>query len=69
LAIQRTENAELIERAEKKYLQAKVKAMRLRAEMAFLAAGGARGAFAREWLPVFLEEVCGDDIFAAVSVN
>jgi len=37
--------------------------------MAFLAAGGARGAFAREWLPVFIEEVCGDDMFAAVSGN
>src|SRR5215813_14858493 len=57
LAIRLTENAELIERAEKKYLLAKVKAIRLRAEMAFLAAGGARGAFAREWLRVFLEEV------------
>src|SRR5262245_58436578 len=69
LAIRLTENAELIERAEKKYLLAKVKAIRLRAEMAFLAAGGARGAFAREWLPVFLEEVCGDDMFAALNGN
>jgi DNA-binding response OmpR family regulator len=63
LAIRRTENIELIERAKKKYLYARVKAIRLRAEMAFLAAGGTRGAFAREWLPVFLEELCG----AAVS--
>jgi|SRR5262245_26492124 len=67
LAIQQTENAELMERAKKEYLHAKVKAIRLRAEMAFLAAGGTRGAFAREWLPIFLEEVCGDDTFAAVS--
>jgi len=69
LAIRLTENAERIERAEKKYLYARVKAIRLRAEMAFLAAGGARGAFAREWLPVFLEEVCGDDMFGALSGN
>src|SRR5262249_28053088 len=45
LAIRRTENVELIERAKKKYLHARVKAIRLRAEMAFLAAGGTRGAF------------------------
>jgi DNA-binding response OmpR family regulator len=69
LAIRQTENAERIERAEKKYLQAKVKAIKIKAEMAYLAAGGARGAFAREWLPVFLEEARGDDMFAAVSGN
>jgi len=67
LAIQHTENAELIERAKKKYLHARVKAIRLRAEMAFLAAGGTRGAFAREWLSVFLKEVCGADTPTAVS--
>jgi len=69
LAILQTENVERIERAKKKYLYARVKAIRLRAEITFLAAGGARGAFAREWLPVFLEEACGDDTFAAVSGN
>jgi len=69
LAIRQTENVERIEMAKKKYLYARVKAIRLRAEMAFLAAGGARGAFAREWLPVFLEETCGDDTFASVSGN
>ena len=57
LAIRRAENVERIDRANKKYLLARVKAIRLRAEMAFLAAGGTRGDFAREWLPVFLEEV------------
>jgi DNA-binding response OmpR family regulator len=67
LAIRHTENAELIEKAKKKYMLARVKAIRLRAEMAFLAAGGARGAFAREWLPVFLEEVCVTDTPIAVS--
>jgi YesN/AraC family two-component response regulator len=67
LAIRRTENIEQIERAKKKYLYARVKAIRLRAEMAFLAAGGTRGAFAREWRPVFLEELCGADTSATVS--
>ena len=69
LAIRRTENVERIERAKKKYLHAKVKAIRLRAEMAFLAAGGTRGAFAREWLSIFLEELCGADTSAAASGN
>ena len=69
LAIRHTENVELIEKAKKKYLYARMKAIRLRAEMAFLAAGGTRGAFAREWLPVFLEEVCGADTPAAASGN
>jgi hypothetical protein len=67
LAIRHTENAELIEKAKKKILLARVKAIRLRAEMAFLAAGGARGAFGREWLSAFLEEVCGPDTPTAVS--
>jgi DNA-binding response OmpR family regulator len=59
LAIRQTENAERVERAKKKCLRAKEKALRLKAEMAFLAAGGARGDFAREWPSVFLEEVRG----------
>ncbi|HEX2492120.1 MAG TPA: response regulator [Blastocatellia bacterium] len=67
LAIRQTENVERIMRAKKKYMLARVKAIRLRAEMAFLAAGGTRGAFAREWLSAFLEEVCGADTPAAVS--
>ena len=69
LAIRQTENVERIERVKKKYLYARVKAIRLRAEMAFLAAGGTRGAFAREWLPVFLEELCGADTSADASGN
>src|SRR5262245_14327971 len=69
LAIRQTENVERIEGARKKYLYARVKAIRLRAEMAFLAAGGARGAFAREWLPVFLDELCGDDTSSDASHN
>ena len=59
LAIRQAEIAELMEKAEKKWLRAKEKAIRLKAEIAFLAAGGARGDFAREWPSVFLEEVRG----------
>jgi len=69
LAIRQTENIERTEMAKKKYLYARVKAIRLKAEMAILAAGGARGAFAREWLPLFLEEVCGAVTSAAASGN
>jgi len=57
LAIRQAENAERVERAKKKCLRAKEKALRLKAEVAFLAAGGARGDFAREWPSVLLEEV------------
>jgi DNA-binding response OmpR family regulator len=59
LAIQQAEKAERVERAKKKYLRAREKALRLKAEMAFLAAGGARGDFAREWPSVFLGELRG----------
>jgi DNA-binding response OmpR family regulator len=57
LAIQRAENAELVGKAKEKSLRAKEKALRFKAEMAFLAAGGSRGDFARGWPSVFLEEV------------
>ena len=67
LAIRQTENAERVERAKKKCLRAKEKALRLRAERAFLAAGGARGDFAREWPSVFLEEVRSARTTIAVS--
>jgi DNA-binding response OmpR family regulator len=69
LTIRQTESFERIERAKKENLHARVKAIRLRAEMAFLEAGGTRGAFAREWLPVFLEEVCGADTSDTASDN
>jgi DNA-binding response OmpR family regulator len=69
LAMRQTENAERMESAKKKYLLARVNAIRLRAESAFLAAGGTRGAFAREWLPMFLDEVCGADTSTAASGN
>jgi DNA-binding response OmpR family regulator len=67
LAIRHTENAERVERAKKKFLRAKEKALRLKAETAFLAAGGARGEFAREWPSVFLEEVRGHRTSTAVN--
>jgi len=57
LAIRQADNVERVERAKKKSLRAKEKALRLKAELAFLAAGGARGDFAREWPSVFSEEV------------
>jgi len=59
LAIQKAENAERIEKAKEMSLRAKEKALRLKAEWAFLAAGGVRGDFAREWPSVFLGEVRG----------
>jgi DNA-binding response OmpR family regulator len=57
LAIRQTANAERVERAKKKFLRAEEKALRFKAQIAFLAAGGARGDFAREWPSVFIEEV------------
>jgi DNA-binding response OmpR family regulator len=67
LAIRQRENVERKEEAKKKYLYARVKAIRLKAEVAFLAAGGTRGAFAREWLPVFLEELSDADTSATAG--
>jgi len=56
LAIRRMENAERIEKAKEKRLRSEKKALRLKAQMAFLSAGGARGDFARQWPSVFIEE-------------
>jgi len=56
-AIRQTANAERVEKAKKKLLRAEEKALRLKAQIAFLAAGGARGDFAREWPSVLVEEV------------
>src|SRR5215475_1891086 len=69
LAVRQTENAKRVEKAKEKYLRAKEKALRLKAEMAFLAAGGVRGDFAREWLSVFLGEVRIARTSAAGSVD
>jgi DNA-binding response OmpR family regulator len=59
LAIRHRENAELKGSAREKRLRAEEKLMRLKAEKAFLDAGGARGEFARRWPSVFTEEVRG----------
>jgi DNA-binding response OmpR family regulator len=59
LAIRQAENAERIKSTREKRLRAEEKVIRLKAEMAFLAAGGTRGAFARAWPSVFVEEVRG----------
>jgi DNA-binding response OmpR family regulator len=57
LAIRQTENAERLENARAKYLRSREKALRLKAERAFLTAGGTRGDFARRWPSVYIEEV------------
>jgi len=57
LAIRQTENAKRLEKAKQKLLRAKEKVLRGKAQIAFIAAGGTRGDFAREWPSVFSEEV------------
>jgi DNA-binding response OmpR family regulator len=59
LAIRQEENVERIRTAKEKRLRAEEKLMRLKAEKAFLAAGGTRGEFARRWPSVFVDEVRG----------
>jgi hypothetical protein len=51
--------AEQMEREMEKRQRPKEKALRDKAQIAFIAAGGAKGDFAREWPSVFLEEVRG----------
>jgi DNA-binding response OmpR family regulator len=51
------ENSERIENANEKRLRSVEKVIRLKAQMAFLAAGGSRGDFARLWPDVFMEVV------------
>jgi DNA-binding response OmpR family regulator len=57
LAIQNMENFKRIESARERRRRAEEKLMRLKAEKAFLNAGGTRGEFARRWPSVFTEEV------------
>ena len=52
LAVRQTENAELRKKSEK----LRLRSIRARARAAFLAAGGTRGDFAREWLSAPLEQ-------------
>jgi DNA-binding response OmpR family regulator len=59
LAIRRTKNAERVGRARERLLRSEEKALRIKAEKAFLAAGGSRGDFARLWPTMFKEEVRG----------
>jgi DNA-binding response OmpR family regulator len=57
LAIKRIEIGAQVEKAKEKFLRAEKKALRAKAQFAFIAAGGTRGDFAREWPSVYLEEV------------
>jgi DNA-binding response OmpR family regulator len=57
LAIQHIENGKRVESAKEKRLRAEEKLIRLKAEKAFLGAGGTRGEFARRWPSVLTEEV------------
>jgi CheY-like chemotaxis protein len=67
LVLRQSATAEMIEKAKVKYLRAEEKLLRLKAEMAFLAAGGTRGDFAREWPSVFIREVRGVRTSEAVN--
>lgn len=59
LDIRRMESVRLMEQAKQKFLRAEEKALRAKAQIAFLAAGGTRGDFAREWPSILLAEVRG----------
>ena len=69
LAIRYNEQARRMKGARDRHLRAEEKLMRLKAEKAFLDAGGTRGEFARRWPSVFTEEVRGQRKSDAVSVN
>jgi DNA-binding response OmpR family regulator len=60
LTIRQASNAERVDKAKEKYLRAEEKVLRDKAQIAFLAAGGTRGEFARRWPSVFTEEVRGE---------
>jgi DNA-binding response OmpR family regulator len=57
LAIRYNEQAQRMKSARDRHLRAEEKLMRLKAEKAFLDAGGTRGEFARRWPSVLTEEV------------
>jgi DNA-binding response OmpR family regulator len=59
LSIRYNEQARRMKGAKDRHLRAEEKLMRLKAEKAFLDAGGTRGEFARRWPSVFTEEVRG----------
>ena len=57
LAIRYNEQKGRVEKAKELYQRAEEKVMRIKAEAAFLDAGGTRGEFARRWPSVLTEEV------------
>jgi DNA-binding response OmpR family regulator len=57
VTLQQLENIKQFEGSKERRLRAEEKLMRLKAEKAFLEAGGTRGEFARRWPSVFVEEV------------
>jgi two-component system, OmpR family, response regulator len=59
LATRQAADTERIKTAKEKCLRAEEKLIRLKAEMAFLDAGGTRGEFARRWPSALKEEVRG----------
>ena len=61
LSIRYNEQAQRMKGARDRYLRAEEKLMRLKAEKAFLDAGGSRGEFARRWPSVLTEEVRGQN--------
>jgi len=67
LAIRYNEQAQRMKDARDRRLRAEEKLMRLKAEKAFLDAGGTRGEFARRWPSVFTEEVRGQRTSDAAS--
>jgi DNA-binding response OmpR family regulator len=69
LDIRRMEIVRLREKAKQKFLRAEEKALRAKAQIAFLAAGGTRGDFAREWPSVLLAEVRGPRTSGAASCH
>jgi DNA-binding response OmpR family regulator len=67
LAIRYNEHAQRMKGARDRHLRAEEKLMRLKAEKAFLDAGGTRGEFARRWPSVFTEEMRGQPKSDAAS--
>jgi DNA-binding response OmpR family regulator len=69
LAIRYNEQKGRMERAKELYHRAEEKLMRIKAEKAFLTAGGTRGEFARRWPSVFVEVMRGQRTLAVASGN
>lgn len=67
LATQFNKHVERMESAKEKRLRAKEKLLRDKALIAFIAAGGTRGEFARQWPSVLIQEVRGQQNSDAAS--